>query len=163
DLPSEAELGHQEVAAVVAQLPRYVDEPLVEAEVEIPRLRRRQECSRGLGQEVREDEAADALERPGRLAAAPGRAGEVRGLGGEIAQEIVVDVGLAPRDERSQLREIHDVEITLTKDGELDRSARPVRHRPGGEVYQAPPPGGRACPGIRYGRRSSRKLVPIPG
>ena len=108
----------------MAQLPGHVDEPLVEAQVEVAGAASRRQRARGLGQEVREDEPADALERTGRVpAAAAGRGGEVRRLAGEVAQEVVVDVRLAARDQRSQLGEVDDVEITLAEDGELDRSA----------------------------------------
>jgi len=41
----------------------------------------------------------------------------------DLAQEVVIDVRLAAGDQRSQLGEVDDVEITLAKDGELDRSA----------------------------------------
>jgi hypothetical protein len=58
----------------------------------------------------------------------------VRRLAGEVTQEVVVDVCLAARDQRSPLGEIDEVAITLAEDGEMDRSARPVRHGTGEQI-----------------------------
>jgi len=58
----------------------------------------------------------------------------VRRLAGEVTQEVVIDVRLAAREQRSPLGEIDEVAITLAEDGEMDRSARPVRHDTGGEI-----------------------------
>src|SRR5262245_49908392 len=66
----------------------------------------------------------------------------------DLAQEIVVDVRLAAGNQRPQLGEVDDVEITLAKDGELDRSGGPVRHGVGGDLYQAPQGAGRARPPV---------------
>ena len=134
-LAPDTELRRQEVAAVVAQLPGNVHESLVETQVEVAGRRLAQQRARRLGQEVREDEPAHALQRTRRRRpAAAGRGGEVRRLAGEVTQEVVVDVRLAARDQRSPLGEIDEVAITLAEDGEMDRSARPVRHGTGREI-----------------------------
>ena len=164
-LAPDTELRRQEVAAVVAQLPGNVHESLVETQVEVAGRRLAQQRARRLGQEVREDEPAHALQRTRRRRpAAAGRGGEVRRLAGEVTQEVVVDVRLAAREQRSPLGEIDEVAITLAEDGEMDRSARPVRHGTGGRSSRTPRPVQSASFAPRiHGRRSSRKLVPIPG
>ena len=124
DLTSDAELREQEVVAVVAELPGYVDEPLVEAEVEIAGLGVVEPPARRLGQQVGEDEPP----QPGqRLLGAPAAMGrDVLHLGGELAEERVVDVRLTPWDERPGLREVHGDEIAMPEQGQVDRSWVPV-------------------------------------
>jgi hypothetical protein len=107
-----------------------VHEPLVEPEVQIGRPGVAQQCAGRLGQEVREHEPPHALERARRgAAAATDRRREVRRLGGEIAKKAVVDVRLAARDERAELRYVDDVDIALPQDRDLDATARPLGHR----------------------------------
>jgi hypothetical protein len=128
-LPADAELGREERLAVVAQLPRHLDQPFVEPQVQVGRGGIAQPAPCRLGQEVREDEAAEALEVAHRGRAPRSGGGDVLHLGRQVAQEGVVDPRLAARDERADLGQVDDVHVALTQDGELDGRAGLVRHR----------------------------------
>src|SRR5262249_58236431 len=104
---------------------------LVEREIEVCwRWGVVQPPARRFGQQVREDEPADPLQRArrGAGAARPCRAREMRHFLSQVAEEGVIDVRLAARDQRSQLGEVDDVQRTLAEDRELDGTARRVRH-----------------------------------
>lgn len=118
-LASDAEALEEEALAVVAGLPRHVHETLVETQVQVAATRLAQAPTRRLGQQVREHEAADAREiaRRVRTAAVAHR----RHLGGEVAQERVVDADLAARDERPGLGEIHDDQVVVTEERDVAR------------------------------------------
>ena len=74
-------------------------------------------------------ETADALERTRRRRTAGTDGGrEVRGLAREVLQEAVVDLRLAPRDQRAQLRDVDEVQVALAEDRELDARVGPGRH-----------------------------------
>ena len=126
-LTADAELGGEEALAVVAQLPGDVEQPLVEAQVQVRGGRVAQPAAGRLGQEVGEDEPAQAFELAddGRPAAS---CGDALHLGRQLGQERVVDARLAAGDEGADLREVDDVHVALAENGELDRRGGLLGH-----------------------------------